>query len=123
MYDYVKEHELACPCCKVAFVNRAFLLRLNDARHLARVPFVITSGYRCEKHNKDVGGSLTSAHRLGLAVDIACPDSHTRYRIIIGLIGAGFKRIGIGKNFIHVDAADCEIKADEVIWHYYEEKK
>ncbi|MCQ2310177.1 MAG: D-Ala-D-Ala carboxypeptidase family metallohydrolase [Paludibacteraceae bacterium] len=30
----------------------------------------ITSGFRCEKLNKGVGGSKTSAHRLGYAADI-----------------------------------------------------
>lgn len=33
-------------------------------------PILITSGYRCEKLNKIVGGSPTSRHMLGLAVDI-----------------------------------------------------
>ena len=121
MYKYIKEKEMACPCCGENKVKDDFLYRLNIARQLAGVPFVIYSGWRCEKHNKRVGGSLTSAHLVGLAADIACPDSNARYRIIIGLLSAGFKRIGIGRNFIHVDDAACEIKPNEVIWHYYKE--
>ncbi len=33
-------------------------------------PIIITSGYRCEKLNKAVGGSSTSQHRFGQAADI-----------------------------------------------------
>ena len=33
-------------------------------------PIIITSGYRCEKLNKAVGGSKTSQHCLGMAADI-----------------------------------------------------
>lgn len=118
----IKKEEMDCKCgCGHNNVGDDFLYRLNMARELAGVPFVINSGCRCEKHNKKVGGSLTSAHLAGLAADIKCPDSHTRYQIIIGLIGAGFRRMGIGKNFIHVDDAACEIKPDKVIWDYYKE--
>lgn len=33
-------------------------------------PIIITSGFRCEKLNKAVGGSKTSQHVLGMAADI-----------------------------------------------------
>ena len=33
-------------------------------------PIIITSGFRCEKLNKAVGGSSTSQHRFGQAADI-----------------------------------------------------
>ena len=33
-------------------------------------PTVITSGLRCSKHNSKVGGSLTSRHKSGKAVDV-----------------------------------------------------
>lgn len=37
--------------------------------HFGR-PIIITSGYRCQKLNKAVGGSSTSQHAIGQAVDI-----------------------------------------------------
>jgi hypothetical protein len=37
------------------------------------VPLEISSGYRCTALNQAVGGSSTSQHMQGLAVDIACP--------------------------------------------------
>lgn len=33
-------------------------------------PIIVTSGYRCERLNKAIGGSLNSDHRFGCAADI-----------------------------------------------------
>lgn len=44
-------------------------------QHYGR-PIIITSGYRCEKLNKLVGGSATSQHRLGQAADIRSVSDH-----------------------------------------------
>lgn len=122
MFMYVKKEEFTCKCgCGHNNVNEDFLWKINHARHLAGVPFKINSGCRCEKHNKNEGGSLTSAHLVGLAADIETKDSRTRYKVVRALLMVGFDRIGIGKNFVHVDAANCEIKPDEVMWDYYKE--
>lgn len=42
-------------------------------RDLTDVPFHITSGYRCPRHNasKQVKGAKLSRHKAGLAIDIA----------------------------------------------------
>ena len=79
---------------------------------------IINSGFRCEKHNKDpkVGGSDTSSHLIGLAADIKCEYSTYRFHLLNALLKAGFKRIGIGKTFIHVDLD--EAKPQSVIWLY-----
>ena len=100
---YFELDEFRCPCCKENDIKRSFALRLDKARRYADAPFVISSGYRCPEHNKEVGGSETSSHLSGLAVDIVVKGSRHRYRIVAGLIQAGFNRIGIGKGFIHVD--------------------
>lgn len=122
MKEWVKRKELDCKCgCGFNNATDDFLHRLCLAREVAGVPFNVNSGCRCERHNKRVGGSLTSAHLVGLAADIEAGDSHTRYRIVVGLLAAGFTRIGIGRNFVHVDAAECEIKPAEVMWDYYKE--
>lgn len=97
-------------------MEEGFLAILDRARGMANTPFVITSGYRCEKHNKEVGGSHTSSHLKGCAVDIAAPDSVARGQILRGLILAGFRRIGIGQDFIHVDSDAAKPNA---VWTYY----
>lgn len=54
----------------------------------------------------------------GIAIDLQAKYSRQRFLIIRGLIEAGFTRIGIGENFIHVD--DDKDKDQRVVWHYYE---
>jgi uncharacterized protein YcbK (DUF882 family) len=93
------------------------LQMLDMARHLSKVPFTITSGYRTPEHNKKVKGKPDSAHLRGFAADIACTDSRSRAKMIKALLDVGFNRIGIGRTFIHVD--NDPDKPKEVIWHYY----
>lgn len=42
---------------------------LDPIRELVAVPVIITSGYRCERLNKLVGGVPNSQHRTGHAAD------------------------------------------------------
>jgi len=91
------------------------LKRIDRARELAKTPFVINSGYRTEAHNKEVGGSPTSSHLKGFAVDISCHNSSQREKIISALIIAGFQRVGIAKTFIH---ADTDKSKSPAIWLY-----
>ena len=77
---------------------------LNYARSIANIPFVVTSGYRCEQHNKEVDGVENSAHTRGFAADIKAANSTKRFIIVNALLRAGFKRIGVGKTFVHCDA-------------------
>lgn len=44
---------------------------------LGNKPILISSGYRAPAVNRAVGGSLTSAHMLGRAVDFICPGFGT----------------------------------------------
>jgi len=82
-----------------------FVMKLDRARMIADTPFVITSGYRCLKHNAEIN-STSKNHPSGHAADIACDNGLKRIRILTGLIKAGFLRIGIRKDFIHVDDMD-----------------
>ena len=43
---------------------------LNPLREAWGSPIKVTSGYRCEKLNKFVGGSKTSSHLIGYGVDL-----------------------------------------------------
>ena len=102
--NYFTRSELECPCCHKCKIDDSFLNMLNYARKIANIPFIITSGYRCETHNKEVDGVSNSAHTRGFAVDIHAPNSTKRFIIVNALLRAGFKRIGIGKMFVHCDA-------------------
>jgi len=99
-----------------------FVRKLDEARELAGIPFRITSGYRTEAYHNDLKKrgyqtSPTSAHKKGLAADISTRDSITRFKVMNALIQVGFKRIGVGKNFIHADID--ESKTQNVLWTYY----
>ena len=113
---YFTDKEFNCPCCKQNNMDGNLLDQLDRARGYAGTSFVISSGYRCPAHNEYVGGSETSSHLKGMAVDIMAKNSSQRYEILSGLIKAGFVRIGIGKTFIHVD--NDYVKSLGVVWLY-----
>jgi uncharacterized protein YcbK (DUF882 family) len=77
--------------------------QLQVARDYFGEPMIFSSGYRCLKLNKAVGGVANSAHTSGMAVDIEFTSEAHAKKLIEALIKAGFKRIGLGWSFIHVD--------------------
>lgn len=96
-------------CCGELVADKMspkILKMLDTSRNIAGVPMVISSSWRSPEHNAQVGGKPNSAHLRGEAVDIICRESFARYRILEGLIRAGFKRIGISENFIHADTSN-----------------
>ena len=117
--NYFKDWEFSCKCnCGKNNMQYETKLMLDVARWKADVEFVINSGCRCEEHNKRVKGSPNSSHLKGLAVDIRYRDEKERFKIIEGLLYAGFKRIGIGGDYIHAD--NDKSKTAGVIWLYDE---
>jgi zinc D-Ala-D-Ala carboxypeptidase len=110
------DDEFKCPCCGKKDISMPFVQKLQTARDIASIPFAITSGYRCPKHNAEVGGTANSSHLKGMAADIRTRTSSERFAIVDGLLKAGFERIGIGSNFVHVDID--ESKPPRVMWGY-----
>lgn len=84
-------------------MDGTFLKDLDAARTLAGVPFKVNSAYRSIDYEFQHGRTGTSSHCKGLAVDIACNNSAQRLKMVKALLLCGFCRIGIYKNFIHVD--------------------
>ena len=115
---YFKESEFqACsPACSLQDMDQTLMNRLDRARELAGIPFVLTSAYRSTEWDRGKGRSGTGAHTIGVAVDIRCNTSRNRFLIVQALLHVGFRRIGIADNFIHVDgSAEHD---DMVIWTY-----
>ena len=123
-FQYFKYSDFTCRCgCGLNNQSIPHIKKLDIARGIAGIPFVVTCGYRCQRHNEEVGGSETSSHLIGHATDILADTPTKRYRILSGLIRAGFERIEIGykkawgdktKQWIHVD--DDISKSQGVLW-------
>ena len=100
---YFKSSEFVCKCCGENQISSDLVYLLDKARNLAGIPFRINCGYRCKKHNKEVGGVEDSSHCKGLAVDISADGDVSRFRIVEALLNVGFKRVLLYSTFIHCD--------------------
>ena len=104
----------ACKCCGVDEVKdsaKAAVLSLEEA---LGVELIITSAYRCPKHNKAVGGVRSSRHTVNKdAFDILWPNDESRKAFIEAAVKLGFKGIGLGKTFVHLD-----MRLNQTIWIY-----
>jgi len=103
------------------FMDQDFLDLLDSARSHAQIAFKITSGFRTPEYNIDLkkrgyAVAKNSAHMQGLAADIAVTSSANRLIIIESLLYVGFRRLGIGKGFIHVDLS--KTKTQDIVWVY-----
>ena len=117
--NYFSEKELKCSCgCNAIDMEEKFLTMLNRARQIDGKPWKINSAYRCSKHNASVGGKKTSAHLHGCAVDISAPTSARKFAIVSAAMQAGFNRIGVGSNFVHLDSDTSAGHPANVLWTY-----
>lgn len=108
--------EFACRCgCGQDAVSLELVTKFQKVRDYFG-PLRLTSGFRCPEHNRRQGGVPNSAHLAGLAVDLECTLSLSRYILIARLMEAGFQRIGIGKTFMHADLDTTKVKPS--IWTY-----
>ena len=97
-------NEFDCKCdglCDELILHDKLVRVLQDLRDQFGKPIIITSAYRCEEHNENVGGSSTSTHMLGIAVDLWCEDFDKLYELIVEY-DPDFS-IGRYDNFIHLD--------------------
>lgn len=115
-YFTEEEFKRAVPSCSLSDMDESFMIHLDECRDFAGIPFVINSAYRSVEYEKKKGRTGTSQHCKGLAVDIRCRTNAERFRILASLLVAGFRRIGIGFNFIHVD--DGYPDSEPIIWTY-----
>lgn len=65
----------------------------EPAREILGHPMKISSGYRSEALNKAIGGSMTSAHTYGLAIDFTSPYGSTTE--VVKLLAKELKAKGI----------------------------
>ena len=109
---WFKEKEFACKCCgqlplstgsgQAPRENVKALVSevLDPVREKLGMPVVVNSGYRCEKHNKDVGGVRNSQHLRGEAADVSCADLSRLKALIIE--NGKFDQLITYPTFLHV---------------------
>lgn len=98
-------------------MNPAFLVLLDECRHIAGVSFKITSCFRSKAKNKAVGGAPNSMHIFGRAVDVVANDGPTRMKIVRAALSLGLT-VGIMENAVHIDNRE-----DQTLFHYYAKYK
>lgn len=101
--------EMACKgtsCCSTVKVDTDLVTYLQKIRDHFGKPVTINSGYRCDAHNKAVGGASGSLHTKGQAADISVKDVKpaevAKYAESIGVLGIGLYE-GKDGNFVHID--------------------
>lgn len=114
---YFKASEFECPCCKKTAPSRR-LVGILDAARAQLGPLRINSGYRCPKHNAEVGGKNKSLHLpIGgtvYAADVTYSDVGKRHgehilKIYVTLEGIARRYEGMGYGlglygtFVHFD--------------------
>lgn len=124
MSDYFTESELSCPCCGVNHVKPSFKRRLNQLRENVGFALPMSSGYRCLKHNREVGGEDGSAHPLGRGGDLVVSRTKA-FKVLeeaqkLGFTGIGLHQKGEArKRIIHLDDLPNELgRPRPTIWTY-----
>lgn len=101
------ESELKCRCgCGRLNYNNEFLIRVQAYRYLLGRAMTITSGGRCVKHNKDVGGEPTSCHecetKKATALDFTCSNLEQAYILACNCNLFNEVIYYVNKRFIHL---------------------
>lgn len=106
------------PKCVESDLHPDLVSMLKSMQSLIGWSLLITSGYRPKSWELSKGRNGSSSHTKRLAVDVSAESSHARYKIIVAAGAVGIPRIGVGKNFVHLDID--ETKPHPIMWTYYE---
>jgi uncharacterized protein YcbK (DUF882 family) len=106
------EFDCNCTSCDTTLIDSELIDMLEDLRSEVNAPLKIHSGYRCEAHNKAIGGAQNSTHTSGRAADISIKDLDRLYDEAC----QHFYAVGDGRNkgFIHVDTRSDKTRR----WNY-----
>lgn len=106
--EHFRAEELACGCdrdeCRTVVVHWALIRLLERMRRQIEQPLYVSSGYRCPRHNKDVGGAPESLHLAGMAADVQASTSIEHLAKVAEAVGAG--GIGLYPRHLHVDVGE-----------------
>ena len=94
-------------CCSTTIIDEKLVEYVQRIRDHFGKPVTITSSYRCEVHNRRVGGATKSYHMRGQAADIVVQGVSSRevakYAESIGILGIGLYETSKDGYFTHID--------------------
>ena len=103
-------------CCSKTPLDIELIGYVQVIRNYFNKPTTVNSGYRCQKHNKSVGGAKNSRHTQGMAADLVVkgikPKEVAKFAETIGIKG-----IGLYDNFVHIDT-----RTTKSFWQGHEQK-
>ena len=109
-WPHFRPAELACRCggrfCAGEYWHDpVFLDALEAVREAVARPLAVNSGRRCRLHNAAVGGAPLSLHAHAVAADVSVAgwDGEARAGLLAAARAAGFRGIGYGRSFLHLD--------------------
>lgn len=87
------------------FIDSDLVLKLEKLREAVGFKLIITSGYRSEEKNREVGGAKQSLHLEGKAVDISISgiSPFGLYQLIKNAFLVGFTGIIVYPKHVHFD--------------------
>jgi uncharacterized protein YcbK (DUF882 family) len=99
--------EFQCPCCHTVMLSPNLAAKLQSLRLKWGGPLIINSGYRCDRHNREVGGAERSLHRRGMAADVRVNDKD-QPRFCALALEVGFTRaLSYGRRgFVHLETGE-----------------
>jgi hypothetical protein len=111
-------------CCSETTIDPKLIEYVQRIREHFGVPVKISSGYRCAKHNKAVGGSSGSYHKQGgkaadIIVEGHAPLEVAQYCESIGILGIGlYESRDCGDDFVHIDT-----RTTKFFWYGHKQVK
>ena len=111
---YFSTKEFSCKCnfpdCKTQRISKTLITQLDQVREEIKQPLIITSAYRCMKHQAFLRAAgvntvvaKQSTHEQGLAADIVPKDMKDTRGAFLKIVEKHFDSIGLSSQFLHVD--------------------
>ena len=122
-----KIQEFVCHCgCEMppevkANIEALVANVLDPLREAYGKPIYVNSGYRCEKHNKAVGGVPKSQHMLGQAADISVKSEKLKVKSELETLASiivqqgRFDQLIIYPTFLHVSYRRSGVNRHKVL--------
>ena len=105
--------EFSCPCCSRVSADFRLVTGLQELREILNKPILVNSAFRCDNHNRSVGGAVNSNHMTGTAADIIVPGIEPLDLLVIAESTVWLNGFGVAERYLHVD-----VRRFREYWYY-----